>query len=60
MPNLNKIRGHNRGGLGSSSIGRGLGSQPQRPMYGALSKQHNSDPRLICLNNLFFIFFVKK
>jgi hypothetical protein len=46
MPNLNKIRGHNgRGGMGGGSMGRGLGSQAQRPAYGALSKQHNSDPR---------------
>lgn len=48
MPNLNKIRGHNgrggaMGGLGRGAVGVGA---PQRPVYGALSRQHASDPRL--------------
>ncbi len=48
MPNLNKIRGHSArggamGGLGRGAVGAGA---PQRPVYGALSRQHTSDPRL--------------
>lgn len=49
MPNLNKIRGQSArgggamGGLGRGAIGSGV---PQRPVYGALSRQHTSDPRL--------------
>lgn len=50
MPNLNKIRGHSgRGGAvgGGSGLTRGGGAGvAQRPTYGALSRQHASDPRL--------------
>ena len=48
MPNLNKIRGHSARG-GAMGAGSGLprgGGAPQRPTYGALSRQHASDPRL--------------